>query len=55
MNTYEDFRQHVTVTITPELRAFLQQHNIEVDTQIDNAVRMIYNGLVQPLVLNSGL
>lgn len=55
MKTYEEFRQHVTVTISPEMRTYLQQMNINPDTQIENAVRLIYTNMLQPLVMSNGL
>lgn len=55
MQTFDQFRQHVTVTISPEMRSYLQQLNINPDQQVENALRMIYNSMVQPMVNNSGL
>lgn len=55
MKTYEEFRPHVNVTISPEMRAYLQQMNINADVQIENAIRLIYNNMLHPIVMSNGL
>lgn len=50
MDTYETWRTHINIAISPELAKLLVSQGLDPKEEVNNALRTVYNTMVQPLL-----
>ena len=50
MDTYETWRTHIKISISPELAKLLVAQGLDPKEEVNNALRTVYNTMIQPLL-----
>ena len=50
MDTYESWRTHINISISPELVKLIVAQGLDPKEEVNNALRTVYSTMIQPLL-----
>lgn len=50
MDTFELWRTHIKISISPELQKLLVAKGLDPATEVNSALRTVYHTMIQPLL-----